>query len=88
MELDVLYKEDSPLLNEHFQEKEAIFSKSAHPTYRARWEAASLLREKAMFLPDREREDSWKSLMANWVFGDVNLHASECADRPLFALKI
>ena len=76
-DLEQLYETDERLLNKKFRSKKAIYCDSRHRTYEARWEAACELRNKAMHLPDRERESAWNGLMTNFVFQGVTYQASE-----------
>ena len=56
---------------------DTIYHDSGHRAYLARWEAAFELRNMARRLSPSESESKWYGLMTNFVFQDINNHASE-----------
>lgn len=56
---------------------DTIYRDSGHTVYLARWNAAFDLRYKAKQLGPTDSEDKWNGLMSNFVFQEINNHASE-----------
>ena len=73
----MLCDEDRGLVENEVGPAQAIYCDSGHRTYKARWDAAFKLRDKARHLQAREKEISWNGLMTNFVFEDINNQASE-----------
>ena len=76
-ELEMYYNLDEQFLVDEFPLEQNIYCDSGHSTYKARWEAAFALRDKANYLQNRGKEEVWNNLMANFVFEDINQQASE-----------
>ncbi|KAL9104270.1 MAG: hypothetical protein Q9163_000766 [Psora crenata] len=79
------HKKDNDLSDKKLQLNDTIFCDSNHRAYQARWDAALELRDKAIHLQNRQREDAWNGLMSNFVFEVVNYQASEWVDQNLFS---
>ena len=76
-DLDDYCKYDEPFEGHQCYLEDAAFYDSRHRTYESRWVAASNLRDKAKHLNNREDEETWKGLMANFLFYNINEQASE-----------
>ena len=73
-------KRDNRLLDYDIEPKKTIYHDSGHRTYRAKWDAALDLRDKAKNLPNRNKEDAWNGLMTNFLFEGISYQASEWVD--------
>lgn len=75
--METYWQIDNNFANTEGRPPDTMYRDSGHIAYLARWNAAFKLRDKARELRLIDSEDKWNGLMTNFVFQDINNHASE-----------